>query len=97
MREKKYIYLHGKGNTVDVLDPLDMSHVRNLDLDSKRMIVACEVSTTHIFFGCEGGYMFSFSLSDFSRTAKSSAQQPVTARSWLENDIVLAGESSGYI
>lgn len=69
----------------------NLERVKNLDLDGKRMIVAQEVGEDYIFFGCEGGALFSFNLTDMTRINKGSAQQPVTARMWLRDNIVLAG------
>jgi len=65
--EPTYIYAHGKSSVVDVFNPKDLSHVKRLDLDGKRIIVIQEVNEKYIFFGCEGGSTFSFSLPELTR------------------------------
>jgi hypothetical protein len=38
--QKKYLYVHGKDNTVDVYDPKTLTSVTVLNTDGKRIIVA---------------------------------------------------------
>mmetsp|Transcript_36238 Transcript_36238/g.35162 ORF Transcript_36238/g.35162 Transcript_36238/m.35162 type:complete len:267 (-) Transcript_36238:143-943(-) len=95
--DKKYTYVHGRNNTVDILDSYHLTKQSTLELDNKRMIVALEVKDMYVFFGCEGGTVFSFNLEDYQRIRKSSTQQPVTARFWIEDVYIIAGESSGYM
>jgi len=65
--------------------------VKTLDLDKKRIIVVQEVNEKYIFFGCEGGSVFSFGLEDLVRIEKKSTSNPCTARFVLEGDIILGG------
>lgn len=40
IRQNKYMYVHGKGNTIDVFDKNDFTLIKTLEVDSKRMIIA---------------------------------------------------------
>jgi hypothetical protein len=67
------LFVHSRNNTVDLLNPVDLTLKTNLDVDGKRMIVVQEFNKEFIFFGCEGGAMFTFNFATFERIKKGTA------------------------
>jgi len=76
---------------VEIFDPKDLRQMLMLDIDKKRLIVALEVDQKYIFFGCEGGSTFSFSMNTLERKGKSTTINPCTAGFCLGENLVIAG------
>jgi hypothetical protein len=83
--QKKYLYIHGKDNTIELFKLSDLSLVATLNTDNKRIIIAKETNDEKVFIACEGGVIFLFSLIDFSRIKKDSVAHPGTA-AFIAND-----------
>lgn len=72
-----YIYLHGKENTVDVLDPTDFSQVKNLNVDGAQMICAIELNQKYLVISCEHKNVFFFMLSNLQKIATLQTKESV--------------------
>jgi len=44
IKGSKYIYTHGENNTVDILNPSDLSHVKTLDTDGNCIFFGLEMN-----------------------------------------------------
>jgi len=63
----KYIYAHGKNDTVDILNPKDLNLISTLDIDGNKLNFALEMNDKYIFIGSDRCYVFCFDLKKHER------------------------------
>jgi len=97
LKGSKYVYTHGKNDTVDLLNPKDLSHVVTLEIDDRTMFFAMEVSEKYLFLPCAMGPVFCFDLKTHQRLGQGTMEENCWSGLELSDNVVVAGELSGYL